>query len=84
MYAGNFLSRLCKAVSVLSIVFVFLLMTGCEYMNKDMLGYLQKWTETVQVGRVEVSNATVQKDDSGADTIPVASAPTITSYIINP
>lgn len=82
--AGSFLSRLCKAVSVLSVIFVFLFMTGCDMWNKDMLGYLQKWTETVQVGRVELSDATIQKNDSGADTIPVAAVPTITGYIINP
>lgn len=76
--------RLFRATPALSAVLVSLCLLGCEYMNKDMLGYLRHWTETVQVGRVEVSNAAVQKDDSGADTIPVAAAPIITSYIINP
>lgn len=49
-----------------------------------MLGYLEYWSSTVQMGRVEVTDVTIQKNDSGVDTISASSTPTITGYIINP
>ena len=70
-----------RSVLIFSLVAVFV---GCEYWNKDMLGYLEYWSETVQMGKVEVSDATIQKNDAGADTIPVAATPTIAAYVINP
>ena len=73
--------RVIRSVLIFSLVAVFV---GCEYWNKDMLGYLEYWSETVQMGKVEVSDATIQKNDSGADTIPVAATPTIAAYVINP
>ena len=73
--------RVIRSILVFSLVAVFV---GCEYWNKDMLGYLEYWSETVQMGKVEVSDATIQKNDAGADTIPVAATPTIAAYVINP
>ena len=73
--------RVIRSVLIFSLVAVFV---GCEYWNKDMLGYLEYWSETVQMGKVEVSDATIQKNDAGADTIPVAATPTIAAYVINP
>jgi len=73
--------RVIRSVLIFSLVTVFV---GCEYWNKDMLGYLEYWSETVQMGKVEVSDATIQKNDAGADTIPVAATPTIAAYVINP
>ena len=73
--------RMIRSVLVLSLVAI---LVGCEYWNKDMLGYLKYWSETVQLGKVEVSDATIQKNDAGADTIPVAATPTIAVYVVNP
>ena len=73
--------RVIRSVLIFSLVAVFV---GCEYWNKDMLGYLEYWSETVQMGKVEVSDAAIQKNDAGADTIPVAATPTIAAYVINP
>ena len=61
--------RVIRSVLIFSLVTVFV---GCEYWNKDMLGYLEYWSETIQ------------KNDAGADTIPVAATPTIAAYVINP
>ena len=76
--------RLCRWASVLLIILLSLLVVSCDLWNKDMLGYLKYWSETVQLGKVEVSDATIQKNDAGADTIPVAATPTIAAYVINP
>lgn len=76
--------HLCWWASVLLIILLSLLIVSCDLWNKDMLGYLEYWSETVQMGRVEVSDATIQKNDAGADTIPVAATPTIAAYVINP
>ena len=76
--------RLCRWASVLLIILLSLLVVSCDLWNKDMLGYLKYWSETVQIGKVEVSDATIQKNDAGADTIPVAATPTIATYVINP
>ena len=48
--------RVIRSVLIFSLVAVFV---GCEYWNKDMLGYLEYWSETVQMGKVEVSDATI-------------------------
>ena len=74
-------------IKIVRSVFIFVLVTvlaSCEYWNKDMLGYLEYWSSTVQMGRVEVTDVTIQKNDSGVDTISASSTPTITGYIINP
>ena len=76
--------RLCRWASVLLIILLSLLVVSCDLWNKDMLGYLKYWSETVQLGKVEVSDATIQKNDAGADTIPVAATPTIAVYVVNP
>ena len=73
--------RVIRSVLIFSLVTV---LASCEYWNKDMLGYLEYWSSTVQMGRVEVTDVTITKNDSGADTIPTSSTPTITGYIINP
>ena len=73
--------RVIRSVLVFSLVTV---LASCEYWNKDMLGYLEYWSSTVQMGRVEVADVTIQKNDSGVDTISASSTPTITGYIINP
>ena len=52
--------------------------------NKDMLGFLEYWSETLQMGEVKVTGATIQKNASGMDTVSLAATPTITGYIINP
>ena len=76
--------RLCRWASVLLIILLSLLVVSCDLWNKDMLGYLKYWSETVQLGKVEVNDATIQKNDAGADTIPVAATPTIAVYVVNP
>ena len=76
--------RLCRWASVLLIILLSLLVVSCDLWNKDMLGYLKYWSETVQLGKVEVSDATIQKNDAGADTISVAATPTIAVYVVNP
>ena len=76
--------RLCRWASVLLVILLSLLVVSCDLWNKDMLGYLEHWSETVQMGRVEVTGATIQKNDSGVDTISLSATPTITGYIINP
>lgn len=73
--------RVIRSVLIFSLVAVFV---GCEYWNKDMLGYLEYWSSTVQVGRVDKSGAEFQKNNDGIDTIPVAATPTITAVLINP
>ncbi|MBQ4331839.1 MAG: hypothetical protein IJC31_08390, partial [Spirochaetaceae bacterium] len=76
--------RLCRWASVLLVILLSLLVVSCDLWNKDMLGYLEHWSETVQMGKVEVTGATIQKNDAGADTISLSATPTITGYIINP
>lgn len=73
--------RLVPALGILLVVFF---LAGCDLWNKDMLGYLEHWSETVQLGKVEVGDASVQKNDSGADTISTAATPTIAMYVVNP
>ena len=76
--------RLCRWASVLLVILLSLLVVSCDLWNKDMLGYLEHWSETVQLGKVEVSDATIQKNDSGVDTISLSATPTIAAYVINP
>ena len=73
--------RVIRSVLIFSLVTV---LVSCEYWNKDMLGYLEYWSSTVQVGRVDKSGAEFQKNNDGIDTIPVAATPTITAVLINP
>lgn len=73
-----------RLVPVLGILLAAFFLAGCDLWNKDMLGYLEHWSETVQVGKVEVGDASVQKNDSGADTISTAATPTIAGYVVNP
>ena len=74
-----------SAAFIFSVIFVISLCVGCDLWMNDWKGYLEYWSETLQMGRVEVTGATIQKNDSGVDTISLsAPPPTITGYIINP
>ncbi len=73
-----------SAAFIFSVIFVISLCVGCDLWMNDWKGYLEYWSETLQMGRVEVTGATIQKNDSGVDTISLSATPTITSYIINP
>ena len=59
-------------------------LAGCEHWKKDMLGYLEFWSQTVQVGRLDKSGAAFQKNDANIDTLPVAATPLFEAALINP
>lgn len=59
-------------------------LTSCEMWYKDWKGYLEYWSSTVQIGKIEVSNITIQKDINNKSTISTEATPVITGYIINP
>ena len=44
-------------------------LTSCEMWYKDWKGYLEYWSSTVQIGKIEVSNITIQKDINNKSTI---------------
>ena len=69
--------------SVFSVIFVISLW-GCDLWMNDWKGYLEYWSQTVQVGRLDKSGATFQKNDSGIDTLPVAATPLFEAALINP
>ena len=68
----------------MSLLGSFLCFTSCNLWYQDWKGYLEYWSGTVQIGRVEVSGVSITQNDAGVDTISLKSNPTITGYVINP
>lgn len=62
-----------------------ILFTGCQYWYRDMKGYLEYWSGTVQVGNVSYSaSPQIQKNSSGVDTVSSNATITASVDIINP
>ncbi|MEE0132852.1 MAG: hypothetical protein U0I22_03500 [Treponema sp.] len=77
--------NIIKKISSLIIMMGLLAgLTSCEMWYKDWKGYLDYWSSTVQIGKIEVSNITIQKDINNKSTISTEATPVITGYIINP
>lgn len=77
-------ARVKKNVFIMSLLGSFLCFTSCNLWYQDWKGYLEYWSGTVQIGRVEVSGVSITQNDAGVDTISLKSNPTITGYVINP
>lgn len=77
-------ARVKKNIVIMTLLGVFLCLTSCNLWYKDWRGYLEYWSSTVQIGRVEVSRVSITKNDAGMSTISVASTPIFSGYIINP
>ena len=73
-----------KIPSLVLMIGLLVTLTSCEMWYKDWKGYLEYWSSTVQIGKIEVSNITIQKDINNKNTIPIEAEPVITGYIINP
>lgn len=73
-----------KIPSFVLIIGLLVTLTSCEMWYKDWKGYLEYWSSTVQIGKIEVSNITIQKDIHDKSTISTKAEPVITGYIINP
>lgn len=77
-------STIKKLPSVVMMVGLVICFTSCEMWYKDWKGYLEYWSSAVQIGKIEVSNITIQKDINNKNTIPIEAEPVIIGYIINP
>lgn len=86
MKLENQLASSCikKIVPFMTLWGIFLCLTSCNMWYQDWKGYLEYWSGTVQIGRVEVSGVSITKNAAGIGTIPVNSTPIFTGYIINP
>ncbi len=73
-----------KIPSLVLMIGLLVTLTSCEMWYKDWKGYLEYWSSTVQIGKIEVSNITIQKDINNKSTISTEVTPVITGYIINP
>lgn len=77
-------STIKKLLSLVLMIGLLVTLTSCEMWYKDWKGYLEYWSSTVQIGKIEVSNITIQKDINNKSTISTEATPVITGYIINP
>ena len=77
-------STIKKLLSLVLRVGLLVTLTSCEMWYKDWQGYLEYWSSIVQIGKIEVSNITIQKDINNKSTISTEATPVITGYIINP
>lgn len=86
MKLENQLASSCikKIVPLMALFGIFFCLTSCNMWYQDWKGYLEYWSGTVQIGRVEVSDVTITKNNAGVDTISLRSTPLFTGYIINP
>ena len=86
MKLENQLASSCikKIVPFMALLGIFFCLTSCNMWYQDWKGYLEYWSGTVQIGRVEVSGVSITKNAAGIGTIPVNSTPIFTGYIINP
>ena len=86
MNCGNQLMfvRIKTIIFSISLLGSILCFAACDMWYQDWKGYLEYWSGTTQIGRVEVSDVTVTMNDAGMGTIPVDSTPIFTGYIINP
>lgn len=86
MNCGNQLMfvRIKTIIFSISLLGSILCFAACDMWYQDWQGYLEYWSGTTQIGRVEVSDVTVTMNDVGMGTIPVDSTPIFTGYIINP
>ena len=86
MNCGNQLMfvRIKTIIFSISLLGSILCFAACDMWYQDWKGYLEYWSGTTQIGRVEVRDVTVTMNDAGMGTIPVDSTPIFTGYIINP
>lgn len=73
-----------KIPSLVLMIGLLVTLTSCEMWYKDWKGYLEYWSSTVQIGKIEISNISIQKDIHDKSTISTKAEPVITGYIINP
>ena len=77
-------STIKKLLSLVLMIGLLVTLTSCEMWYKDWKSYLEYWSSTVQIGKIEVSNISIQKDIHDKSTISTKAEPVITGYIINP
>lgn len=73
-----------KIPSLVLMIGLLVTLTSCEMWYKDWKSYLEYWSSTVQIGKIEISNISIQKDIHDKSTISTKAEPVITGYIINP
>lgn len=73
-----------KIPSLVLMIGLLATLTSCEMWYKDWKSYLEYWSSTVQIGKIEISNISIQKDIHDKSTISTEATPVITGYIINP
>ena len=77
-------STIKKLLSLVLMIGLLVTLTSCEMWYKDWKSYLEYWSSTVQIGKIEISNISIQKDIHDKSTISTKAEPVITGYIINP
>ncbi len=60
-----------------------MILTSCEYYNKSLSDFLEYYTQTATIGRIETPEGTL-KDKTGTDCLSSDSDKTITIYLTNP
>ena len=74
-----------KNVFVFSLVCILMCLFGCDLWYQDWKGYMEHWSENVQVSDVSVqASPEIQKNSSGVDTIASYATVKATVNIINP
>ena len=82
------MKKLSSCKGIIAVILFFLIMicfAGCHLWYQDLKGYLEHWTDTVQVKNfVVLSSPESQKNSSGFETISTYASVTATVNIINP
>ena len=77
--------KLKKTMLILSLICTLVCLSGCDLWYQDLKGYLEHWTDSVQVNDVSVqASPEIQKNSSGIDTIATYGTVMATVNIINP
>lgn len=82
------MKKLSSCKGIIAVILFFLIMicfAGCQLWYQNLKGYLEHWTDTVQVKDfVVLSSPESQKNSSGFETISTYASVTATVNIINP
>lgn len=82
------MKKLSSCKGIIAVILFSLILTcfaGCQLWYQDLKGYLEHWTDTVQVKDfVVLSSPESQKNSSGFETISTYASVTATVNIINP
>ena len=81
----NDLKLVKKIMLILSLICTLVCLSGCDLWYQDLKGYMEHWSESVQVSDVSVqASPEIQKNSSGVDTIATYATVEALVNIINP